>query len=584
MEQLQTDALKKRKNLAYVDASEKIDPRLQAHSHIFEKKIYVTADCIYTAMGWAVETPTMIVANEGIIIIDPCESHDSMAEIMEEFRKISDLPIRCVVYTHHHPDHWGGVTACVSQEEVDGGSCIVVAQEGFAKGVALMTGILADIKIARSLYMYGYMLPEGDEGRVNLGLGPMMRKDFQGYIAPTHLVASQLNLTVCDLDMEFYHIPSECTDEICIWFPQKKVLHVAECIQGENFPNIYSIRGSNRDAEKWVASIDLMRQFPAVDLVGSHMRPVHGADEAAAHLRDYRDMIQYTHDQTVRLMNQGYTPGNIVEMLGQLPPHLFQRPRMGEHYGTFMQTVRQVYNQYLGWFTGDAAQLQPLPPGEAAGEYLALIGREQLLQHAKAALEQQKYRWAAELLTIPVQANHDDMEARGLKALALRQLAYQTENGPFRNWYLTQAMNLEGHFEQIKQAMPDMNGPGVYFEAIKQVGTEFILDCLKVKLNGFKTQDVNRSLTITFTDQDFSKAVEIRRGIMEIHENENYKTDGEIKLTRETFDLVFVRLKSIDEMMKAGAIETTLSQKEVESFFACFDPFTPLFDMEFPFE
>ena len=572
------------KNLAYTESSDRIHPRLTAQSKIFEKKIYQTAERFYTADGWAIETPVMITGTGGVIIVDPCESHDAMVEIMEEFRKISELPVKAVIYTHHHPDHWAGVKACTTQEAVDDGDCQIIAQRGFEKGVATMTGLLADIKIGRAMYMYGYLLPSGDEGRVNLGLGPMMRKDTQGYIAPTVLVDDELTLTAAGIEMVFLHIPSECTDEICVWFPQERVLHVAECIQGENYPNLYSIRGSNRDPEKWVASIDRMRALPALYLVGNHMRPVEGEENCRTHLTDYRDMIQYTHDQTVRLINKGYTPGKILEELKTLPPHLYQRARMGEHYGTFKQAVRMIFSHYVGWFEGDAAYLDPILPSEAARRLISLIGRDTLISEGEKALGQGDFQWAAELLTYAIRADHNDQKARSLKARALRELAYRTENGPFRNWYMTQAQNLDGIFEEIKKQHPEFNGPEVYYDAISKVQIPYLLDCMRVKLNGPRTADICTAVTICFTDGDYEKTIEIRRGVCEIRDAGSIPASGRISLSKPAFDQLFTKLKSVEDLLSEGQIQTDMKPEQLSEFFGYFDGFTPLFDMGFPFD
>ena len=76
-----------------------------------------------------------------------------------------------------------------------------------------------------------------------------------------------------------------------------------------------------RPAAQWVRSLDVLRAFPAEALAKSHGRSVVGAEASRDHLRNYRDVIAWTHDQTVRRMNQGYVPDQIVERL-DMPPHL----------------------------------------------------------------------------------------------------------------------------------------------------------------------------------------------------------------------------------------------------------------------
>jgi alkyl sulfatase BDS1-like metallo-beta-lactamase superfamily hydrolase len=56
-------------------------------------------------------------------------------------------------------------------------------------------------------------------------------------------------------------------------------------------------------------------------MVPSHGNPVLGQKNTDYVMTSSRDMIQYVHDQTVRLMNKGYTPDELAETI-QLPSHL----------------------------------------------------------------------------------------------------------------------------------------------------------------------------------------------------------------------------------------------------------------------
>ena len=576
-------------NYAFVGESVKVNPRLTALSKIFKKQVYKTANNVYTAFGYAVDAPVMVVGTDGLIIIDPCESFEAMEEVNLRFREISDLPIKLVLYTHHHPDHWAGVKALFPnienvEEYIKENDIKIVAHKMFAKGVASESGMLVDIKTARSLYMYGSLLPVSEDGRVNIGNGPSLESGRQDLILPNTIVDEELKLTVAGIEMEIYHVPSECTDEICAWFPQNKVLHVAECIQGENFPNLYSIRGSNRNPINWLQSVDFMRQFPADYLVGNHIRPVDGKEESARHLVDYRDMIQYTYDQTVRLINKGYTPENIVRELDKLPPHLYQRPRIGEHYGNFRQGVRLVYSTLIGWFNGDAQHLEPLMPKERASRYIETIGKDRMYEIVEKALQDKDYKWAAELSSYLITVDHNDMKARNLKASALRNLGFLTENAPFRSWYLTQALNLEGAFEQIKKAMPEFNTPAVYVRPVAQVPLDSLFELVRVKLNGPKASTKHFSIRFELSDQDFVRDIEIRRGILEVHPANTQDVVGYINLTKMDFAELFTKVANVKEYIEQGKLKTDMKPSDVIEFFDLFDGFTPLFDAEFPFE
>ena len=59
-------------------------------------------------MGYALANSILLEAPEGLIVIDTTESASRMQEIWQEFRKISDKPLKGVIYTHSHGDHMGG--------------------------------------------------------------------------------------------------------------------------------------------------------------------------------------------------------------------------------------------------------------------------------------------------------------------------------------------------------------------------------------------------------------------------------------------------------------------------------------------
>jgi len=54
-------------------------------------------------------------------------------------------------------------------------------------------------------------------------------------------------------------------------------------------------------------------------LIAQHHWPVWGNDRVLERLRNQRDLYKYVHDQSVRMMNQGFTPAEIAEVLTPPP-------------------------------------------------------------------------------------------------------------------------------------------------------------------------------------------------------------------------------------------------------------------------
>ena len=72
---------------------------------------------VYTATGYAFVTILLVVTPGGAVVIDTTESLSAAREVMGELKKITDLPVKVVVYTHNHADHWLGTKAFLAPGE-----------------------------------------------------------------------------------------------------------------------------------------------------------------------------------------------------------------------------------------------------------------------------------------------------------------------------------------------------------------------------------------------------------------------------------------------------------------------------------
>jgi alkyl sulfatase BDS1-like metallo-beta-lactamase superfamily hydrolase len=296
------------KNLAYDKSAPTIPPRLTEHSKKMEQRVYKIADNVYSAVGYALANSIMIEGRDGVIIVDVTESVDSARAILSEFRKITDKPVKAVVYTHNHTDHTMGVKAFISEEDVKAGRVDIFAHETLMDTVISNASVITPILGLRSAYSFGIALERGPEGSVNEGIGPKLIVGQRSFIAPTKTFKDSLDIEVASVKMRLQHAPSETDDEIVVWLPDSKVLLTAEVIQGECFPNLHTLRGTKyRDPVNWFKSIDKLRRFGAEHMVPSHGRPVSGKQNIEELLTAYRDAIQY-----VRFYRQAIPTGLVI--------------------------------------------------------------------------------------------------------------------------------------------------------------------------------------------------------------------------------------------------------------------------------
>lgn len=508
----QVAGLEDLENRAYTTPDAHVHPNLTHMSVAMEPAIEAVSDRVFNAVGFDVANSTFVIGDDGVIVIDAMTSTENMAAALLAFREICEYPIKGVIYTHSHGDHWAGSPALLDAGTAASGEIPVIAQRQLMSEVARINGFNQPIMQARSAYQFGAYLPVDAEGRVNIGAGPFL--DFgqpAGLVPPNLLVDDRLEIEIAGVALEIVWVPSEAPDEIVVWMPDLGVLQTAECVQGECYPNLYTLRGDvPRPADQWVKSMDVLRGFPADALAKSHGRSVVGTEAARDHLRNYRDVIAWTHDQTVRHMNQGYVPDQIVERL-EMPPHLRAYETTGlEGYGSVPHGSRSIYAWYLGFNQGEVTDFDPAGYDQRQKGYVeAMGGAENVCDLARAAIDRGDDRWAIELLGYLVRSQPDHRDARQLSAQAHRREGHKKHNATWRNWYLSAAQELEGSIP-IARATAGK-------DVLVALPLGSIIAGLPVRLRAELTWYIDETFVITVGGTepgDFT--ANLRRGVLEV--------------------------------------------------------------------
>jgi alkyl sulfatase BDS1-like metallo-beta-lactamase superfamily hydrolase len=239
----------------------------------------------------------------------------------------------------------------------------------------------------------------------------------------------------------------------------------------------------------------------------SHHWPTWGSERVMDYLATQRDLYAYLHDQTLRYINQGYTGSEIAELI-ELPPALVNAWSTHGYYGAVSHNVKAIYQRYMGWFDANPGRLWPHPPAELAARYVeAMGGLDHVVQLAQAAFDSGDFRWAATLLDHAVFFDPDHAATRSLYADTLEQLGYGSENGTWRNFFLSGAAELRGGNFGTPAATA---APAI----LAQLTPEQIFDTLAISVDGPKAWDYRLTLNVTFTDLDANYKVTVRNGVL----------------------------------------------------------------------
>lgn len=504
---------------------------LAQHSKEFKQEILKVTDGVYVAIGYGLANSILIEGPDGTVIIDTMESAEAALPVKKAFEKISSKPLKAIILTHYHSDHVFGTGVFTGQNPID-----IHSHERTLAELDRVTALTQEVTYKRAMRMFGTFLPKGEFE--NCGIGPFLYFNDQStidYRRPNKtFTGKRIKLNMGGLNLELIYAPGETDDQIVVWLPEKKILVAADDFY-KSFPNLYTIRGTTyRDVRQWAATVEEMRKLEAEFLVPCHSRPINGKSQINETLSDYRDAIQFVHDQTIRGINRGLTPDELVETI-KLPSHLAEKPYLREYYGTVAWSIRNIYNGYLGWFNGNGTHLNPLPVKKKA-QHLARLagGLDALLKEAEKALKEGDHPWVLELSDYLLLLKPGMSRALEMRAVSLRTLGLASGNANARNTYLSQALEAEGKLT--------LGSPKIDPATAHRVPLSAIFSAMGAKLNPEKSKDIVQTVGFRFPDTRESFTVEVRRGVAFIEPHFPRKADITLTIDSKIWKEVVAKL------------------------------------------
>jgi alkyl sulfatase BDS1-like metallo-beta-lactamase superfamily hydrolase len=433
----------------------------------------------------------------------------------------------------------------------------------------------------RAGYMYGALLERGPNGQLGSGLGQTTSLGTITLVPPNVEVTVTGQEEVVDgVRFVFQVTPgTEAPAEMNFHLPDRGALCAADNV-ARSMHNIVTPRGALvRDARLWASyleeTIELFGNQAEVLFTGHHW-PCWGGERIVELLEKQRDLYAYLHDQTLRLLNKGYTGHEIAEMI-ELPPSLAAEWHCREYYGSISHNVKAIYQRYMGWFDGNPATLWEHPPEAQARRYVEFMGgAEAVLAKAREAFEAGDYRWVAQVVNHVVFTEPENRAARELQADALEQLAYGAENATWRNFFLAGARELR----EGTGGTPTATAPP---DIVANLSVSQLLDAMAIRLDGPAAWEHHVRIDWVVTSPDEEHAVTVRNGVFRHKQGRHDPAAGAtFVIEREALNQLVLKATDVPELAEAGRLRVEGDAAQLVSLLGLLDEPDPAFSIVTP--
>ena len=449
------------------DSYDSIHPSLQRQATLnMNYGLYeIVPDFMYQVRGFDLANMTLVMGDSGWLIFDVLLSTQTAnAALSLANEHLGARPVKAVVYSHSHIDHFGGVRGVVDEAQVAAEEVQIIAPKGFMAEAISENVYAGNAMSRRAGFQYGRNIPSSPFGQVDSAIGKGLAAGSTSLIAPTLVIEDDYEEhTIDGVTMVFQNTPgTEAPAEMNTWFPDEKVFWAAENITA-TVHNVYTLRGALvRDALSWSKQINeaLYRFGREADvLVSSHNWPRWGNDRIQEVMRAQRDAYANLNNQVLFLANQGVTINEIHNEY-VVPESLQQQWNVRQYHGSEFHNSRAVINRYLGYWDGNPATLAPLSPRDSAPLYVEMMGGSAaIIAKGEELHDSGDYRLAMEILNKLLYAEPDNQQGKDLLANVFEQLGYQYESASMRNVFLAAAQELRNGTDTI--AAPRGTSPGL---------------------------------------------------------------------------------------------------------------------------
>ena len=355
------------------------------------KKVFVIDDDIIHFANFGSSSCTAVIGEHSVILIDAVRSSVYAKQVKEILAGYTDKPVRTIIYTTILPETQGGSGVFADTVEQ-----VIGCTENVRPRIA--RSMLNDIKDMRKIFTRGYGLAESliiPDGNTRQEVITSFNKSKDSWLEPTVWIENNCSLEIDGVRLSLLRTPGETPETITVWLPDKKAAAVGSLFYG-TFPNFNAVTGSDyMETEIWADSLRTVRDLEPEILLPAMTVPVLGRENVREMLDIFAQALEYILVQTLEAINDGLSLDEIIAEVSL--PEQYRTWYLEENFGRVEWMIRAIWARNMGWFSGLAADLTPLPQTTFHEELLQLIGYEKLTARIEQTLAEGEYQLALQL-------------------------------------------------------------------------------------------------------------------------------------------------------------------------------------------
>jgi glyoxylase-like metal-dependent hydrolase (beta-lactamase superfamily II) len=300
-----------------------------------------------------------IVSNDGVLVFDTNGTPAASAAVLAQIRTLTDQPVKYVVNSHWHWDHWYG-TETYKQAFPD---VTVIAHE---KTVAMMRGPAIEFnRPGIEQQLPGYIASLEKRAAADPKLQPLLDEDrfFLDQKKNAHLVVpsttfqQQTDLRLGDRVVSVRHLDRAVTPgDAFLYLPKEKVLITGDLLVN---PIAYALSSYPTG---WLRTLEALDRLDVRVIVPGHGEPLHDKSLLRAHIDVMRELLRAGRDAKARGLDPDQARDEVLPKLHDLMVKVTgDDPKRNQEFKVYLVDwyMHRVYDELNGPLTDAIA---PIPP------------------------------------------------------------------------------------------------------------------------------------------------------------------------------------------------------------------------------